>query len=82
MPMTPERRAPRIRSALFIPAQRADFLEKADTRGADAALTGMIQHRDHALRLAQLRGCGREHFVDDGDMGWMDHHHSRIAEPA
>ena len=38
MPMTPERRAPRIRSALFIPAQRADFLEKADTRGADAVI--------------------------------------------
>lgn len=36
--MTFETRQPRIRSALFIPAQRADFLEKADQRGADAVI--------------------------------------------
>jgi citrate lyase subunit beta/citryl-CoA lyase len=36
--MATERRVPRIRSALFIPAQRADFLEKADLRGADAVI--------------------------------------------
>lgn len=33
-----ERQAPRIRSALFIPGQRTDFLEKADSRGADAVI--------------------------------------------
>lgn len=32
------RRAPRIRSALFVPAQRAEFLRKADDRGADAVI--------------------------------------------
>lgn len=30
--------APRIRSALFVPAQRAEFLHKADDRGADALI--------------------------------------------
>ena len=32
------RPVPRVRSALFIPGSRADFLEKADQRGADAVL--------------------------------------------
>lgn len=36
--MTVERRVPRIRSALFIPGQRRDFLEKANTCGADAVI--------------------------------------------
>ncbi|HRE03247.1 MAG TPA: aldolase/citrate lyase family protein, partial [Ilumatobacteraceae bacterium] len=36
--MAAERPVPRIRSALFIPAGRADFLEKADRRGADAVI--------------------------------------------
>lgn len=33
-----DRPRPRIRSALFLPAQRADFLERADERGADAVI--------------------------------------------
>jgi citrate lyase subunit beta/citryl-CoA lyase len=55
--MAAERRVPRIRSALFIPAQRTDFLEKADLCGADAvildledavALPGKSSARTHA----------------------------------
>src|SRR5207302_11390777 len=34
----PPRAVPRVRSALFIPGSRSDFLEKADQRGADAVL--------------------------------------------
>jgi len=36
--MSAERRVPRIRSALFIPGQRRDFLEKANRSGADAVI--------------------------------------------
>ena len=36
--MTVSFRQPRIRSALFVPAQRADFIAKADQRGADAVI--------------------------------------------
>src|SRR5581483_9538953 len=32
------RPAPRVRSALFVPGGRADFLAKADQRGADAII--------------------------------------------
>ena len=34
----PLRVVPRVRSALFVPGSRSDFLEKADQRGADAVL--------------------------------------------
>jgi citrate lyase subunit beta/citryl-CoA lyase len=36
--MPAERRVPRVRSALFIPGQRRDFLAKADGCGADAVI--------------------------------------------
>lgn len=36
--MNEVRPVPRVRSALFIPGSREDFLEKADQRGADAVL--------------------------------------------
>jgi citrate lyase subunit beta/citryl-CoA lyase len=36
--MPTERQVPRIRSALFVPGQRRDFLLKADSSGADAVI--------------------------------------------
>ena len=64
--MAAERRVPRIRSALFIPAQRTDFLEKADLRGADAvildledavALPGKSSARAHASMWLRERAA-------------------------
>jgi citrate lyase subunit beta/citryl-CoA lyase len=50
------RPAPRIRSALFVPGGRADFLAKADQRGADAVILDLEDavaegHRDEARKL-------------------------------
>ena len=70
--MRADRPAPRIRSALFIPGQRVDFLQKADSRGADAVILdledsvaspGKPSARTHAGRWVRDRAPGRSPLV-------------------
>jgi citrate lyase subunit beta/citryl-CoA lyase len=78
------RPVPRVRSALFVPGSRADFLEKADQRGADAVLIDLedsvVAGRIDAARelvsnWVQARPspvepvvCVRLHAPEDGDL--------------
>lgn len=43
---------PRVRSALFVPAQREDFLAKADQRGADAVIIDLEDSVPHSQKNA------------------------------
>jgi citrate lyase subunit beta/citryl-CoA lyase len=77
----PSRTVPRVRSALFIPGSRSDFLEKADQRGADAVLLDLedsvVEGRIDAARTSvrawlEARAaavdpvaCVRLHALDD-----------------
>ena len=78
------RPVPRVRSALFIPGSRADFLAKADQRGADAVLIDLedsvVEGQIDAARAsvsAWIRArlspvdpvvCVRLHAPEDGEL--------------
>jgi citrate lyase subunit beta/citryl-CoA lyase len=78
------RPVPRVRSALFIPGSRSDFLAKADQRGADAVLVDLedsvVAGRIDAARAfvsEWIRGrpsptdpvvCVRLHAPEDGEL--------------